>query len=349
MGLEMGQLFGCRIGRQASLIDIERTVFLAQQVISLVVRRPDRATVFAFESGHLGVLAVLQHPDIAGHAGGMVLAPRILIALDILEKDAAVGVQAQLVHRPGTEKFGTGSIQSHFIDLGISPVGEQHAVHGRHQARLVNHGLPVGSESQGCFRAAVGGQANRVAALHAYIIKIQAPFAVGREDNLAAIRAPDRHIIVSRVRRKLTGFAAGYRNNENIAHIAERYLGPIRRNSRITQPERIFFRPGCLGRAFLRPEAGRHHHARQGQTKNQFLHTIALIFFVFTSILPWHKNATRLFQSPNDKAEPAFKKRVKVRKFGRFRNKSYQKYFPAPFLPAWNRGYGSPPLFRLAA
>ena len=172
--LVVGELHG--LPADGVFVDIEGAVLLAQVVITVAVGSPAGRAVLAVEGGEFGELAVALEPDVACDGAGVVLAERVLIALDVMVEDVALAVDAQVLHRQRREQVGPAAAGAHLIDLREGAAGKQDGLCRGHVGRLKQDRLPV-EEAQRRLIAAVGGQALGRAAVLVHDIHVQAALA----------------------------------------------------------------------------------------------------------------------------------------------------------------------------
>ena len=101
------------------------------------------------------------------------------------------------------------------------------------------HVFAVGREVARIIRRGVGRDADRFAAGRRHDEHVEVPMAIRREGDLLPVVRPDRHEIVRVVDRQRRGLAALGRDEVDVAAIGEGDLFSIRRDGRITQPERF--------------------------------------------------------------------------------------------------------------
>ena len=220
------------------LIDVERAVLLAQVVIGLAVGRPARGAVLTVEVGEFGELPVTLEPHVARDRAGVVLAVGVLIALDVVIQDVAVGIDAQVLHGQRREQACTAAAGAHLIHLGERAAGKQDGLRRGHIGRLEQHRAAV-EEAQRGFVAAVGSQALGCATVLADDVHVKAPLAGRRKGHLLAVGAPHGIGVIGRIGRQLMGRSALHRHSKQVPLVGERDGLPIGRNSAKAHPQRV--------------------------------------------------------------------------------------------------------------
>ncbi len=163
MGLEIGELHRLRGVVDRELVDVEcAAVALREEIHRARDVIQHRVAVFPRSRSQVAVLAVGGgvHPYVAGHRGGVVLAPFILESLHILVKHlGAVGGEGNHLRRGGQHLTRLPCLDIHGVELGHAPRGVHHRRGRGLDGRRIIHLLAVGGESLGNLAGRVGGQA----------------------------------------------------------------------------------------------------------------------------------------------------------------------------------------------
>ena len=100
-----------------ALVDVERTVFLAQVVVGVVVTCPYGCSVFAVEVGQLGIVALAVKPNVACYGRTMVFTEVVFVAFCIVIENVAIASDADIVHCHRRIKAWTTCVDTHFVSL----------------------------------------------------------------------------------------------------------------------------------------------------------------------------------------------------------------------------------------
>ena len=206
---------------------------LAQVVERIAVRSPDRLAVFPVVFRELREGAVPVQPDVAGHGRSMMLPERIFISLVVFIENGAVGTDAHLGHRDGSQQLGTAAAFAHGPDLRVAgKTVEMHVrleIGGKGDAAVGKHRLRR-------FIAGIIGDAFRRPAFRRYHEYILAAFAIGAEEDLPAVGRPDRVGIVGGIRSQRTRRSALDADDIDVALIGKGDLRSIGRNGVLAKP-----------------------------------------------------------------------------------------------------------------
>jgi len=164
---KFGELDGlARIGHGGA-VHVERPVQLAEVEEVLVVGGEHRVPVLAGERGELGVSLRLEvvEPDVAGHRRGMVLAPAVLVALDVMVDQAAPGrIRGGVERRHRQRHVDAAPGHRDTVELGHGPGGELDVGGGLLPSGREQHRPVVGGEGAGHFGGRMEGEAPGLAA-----------------------------------------------------------------------------------------------------------------------------------------------------------------------------------------
>ena len=168
---------------------VHGAVLLAQIEITGSLLVPHGIAVLPLEGGELAVGVALLDADVAGDAAGVVLAPLVLIALDILIQDAPVCGDAHLRHRPGAEEVLAAAPYVHLIEFGEGACGIDE-LGGRGHACTLDDQPLVREPCHGCLAIGAGSYPAGLSARGRHYVHVQSTVAVAAEGNLAAVGTP---------------------------------------------------------------------------------------------------------------------------------------------------------------
>ena len=237
MRLKVGQFPRLRTRHGFPLIDVETAVLFAQIIIVFVVGRPYRVAVFALEVGQSRIYAIVEQPDVARYRRGVMLAPRVFVALAVVVEDTAVGREADVKHRLRLKQLGTAAVNRYLIELRIGALRHLTVRSGRHDSRAEDNRV-VGQERIGNLHPAPRRDPLGRAALYRHHINVTAPLAVAHKRDTAAVRTPYRPRVVGAVGGQLTRRTAFHRHHIEVALVTESNLFAVRRYGRIAEPQR---------------------------------------------------------------------------------------------------------------
>ena len=236
VALVAGELHG--LAANGVLIDVERAVLLAQVVIGIAVGRPARGAVLAVEVGELGELPVTLEPHVARDGRGVMLAVGVLIALDVVIQDVAIGIETQVLHGQRREQASPAAGGAHLIDLRERAAGKQDGLCRGHIGRLEQHRAVV-QETQRRLVAAVGGQALGGTPVLADDVNIQTPLAGRGKGHLLPVGAPHGIGVIGRITGQLMGRSSLHGHGKQVTLVGERNSLSVRRNGAVAHPQRI--------------------------------------------------------------------------------------------------------------
>ncbi len=231
---------------EAAAVDVEGAVLLAQVVEALLVGSPHGRAVLAFEGGEFGVLAAVEHPDVAGDGRGVVLAPFVLVALAVVVEYLSLGVDADVLHGQCGVELGPSALHAHLVHLRELAAGEEVALCRGHDVGGEEH-MVVVLEGDGCLRAAVGGESGGGAAVGWNDVHVHAALAGGGEGDLGAVGTPHGVGVVGGVGGQLTCLSARGGHAVDVALVGEGDSGTVGGNGGIAHPQRTLLCEGCEG------------------------------------------------------------------------------------------------------